>query len=57
MAKLSPNEFYKFYTTGIYPLDIPNKPAVPIASKTISELGAGKKSSDSMLGVSVSDSP
>ncbi len=57
LAKLSPNEFYKFYTTGIYPLDIPNKPAVPIASKTISELGAGKKSSDSMLGVSVSDSP
>jgi putative transposase len=48
LAKLSPNEFYKFYTTGTYPLDIPNKPAVPIASKSISELGAGKKSRDSM---------
>lgn len=57
LAKLSPNEFYKFYTTGIYPLDIPNKPAVPIASKPISELGLGKKSRDSTLSVSASDSP
>jgi len=57
LAKLSPSEFYKFYTTGIYPLDIPNKPAVPIASKPISELGAGKKSRDSALGVSASGSP
>jgi putative transposase len=57
LAKLSPNEFYKFYTTGTYPLDIPNKPAVPIASKSISELGAGKKSRDSMLGVSASVIP
>ena len=25
-AKLSPNEFYQFYITGIYPLEIPDKP-------------------------------
>lgn len=57
LAKLSPNEFYKFYTTGIYPLDIPNKPAVPIASKPISELGVRKKSRDSTLSVPASGSP
>lgn len=29
LAKLSPNEFYSFVTTGIYPLKVPNAPAVP----------------------------
>lgn len=39
LAKLSPDEFYKFITTGIYPLDIPNKPPVPQIQKSPSELG------------------
>ena len=29
LAKLSPNEFYSFVATGIYPLKVPNAPAVP----------------------------
>lgn len=49
LAKLAPNEFYKFYTTGIYPLDIPNKPEPPIPSKSADELGAGMESRDSTL--------
>ena len=28
LAKLSPNEFYRFVSTGIYPLNIPDKPLV-----------------------------
>ena len=47
LAKLAPNEFYKFYTTGIYPLDIPNKPDPPIPSKSADELGEGMESRDS----------
>ena len=43
LAKLSPNEFYKFVTTRIYPLDIPNKPSVPSIEKARSELGAKAK--------------
>ena len=39
LAKLAPNEFYEFITTGIYPLDIPNKPNVPSYQKEASELG------------------
>lgn len=42
LAKLSPNEYYKFVTTGEYPLDIPNVPAPPVIKKNPSELGAGK---------------
>lgn len=44
LAKLSPNEFYKFATTSEYPLTIPNIPAPPIPQKTPEELGtkAGK---------------
>jgi transposase InsO family protein len=38
LAKLSPNEFYKFITTGVYPLDIPNTPSVPEIRKKPSEL-------------------
>ena len=39
LAKLSPNEFYEFYTTGIYPLKVDNPPAVPAPEKDPSELG------------------
>ena len=40
LAKLAPVEFYKFFTTGVYPLDVPNIPERPVAKKDISELGA-----------------
>ena len=40
LAKLSPNEYYKFVTTGVYPLDVPNVPAIPVIEKDPSELGA-----------------
>ena len=36
---LSPNEYYEFITTGVYPLDIPNPPKVPEILKTAAELG------------------
>ena len=39
LAKLSPNEYYRFVTTGIYPLDIPNVPALPEIQKRPEELG------------------
>jgi putative transposase len=39
LAKLAPNEFYKFVTTGEYPLDVPNVPALPVISKNPKELG------------------
>ena len=39
LAKLSPNEFYKFVTTGEYPLDIPNAPAPPTIRKKTKDLG------------------
>ena len=57
LAKLAPNEFYKFYTTGIYPLDIPNKPDPPVPSKSAEELGAGMESRDSTLDASASGQP
>lgn len=38
LAKLSPNEFYKFITTGEYPLDIPNIPVLPSIAKKSDEL-------------------
>lgn len=41
LAKLSPNEFYQFVTTGKYPLDIPNVPPVPGIRKRADELGRG----------------
>ena len=46
LAKLSPNEYYQFVTSGIYPLDVPNTPAPPAYEKQPEELGihaAGKK--------------
>lgn len=39
LAKLSPDEFYKFATTGEYPLDIPNVPAPPAIPKDSKLLG------------------
>ena len=39
LAKLSPNEYYKFVTTGVYPLDISNIPEVPSVQKTPDALG------------------
>lgn len=47
LAKLSPNEFYAFYQTGIYPLKVDNPPDVPIPEKNPSELG--KKAIDSTI--------
>lgn len=38
LAKLSPNEFYEFVTTGEYPLDVPNTPAMPLIAKSPKEL-------------------
>lgn len=42
LAKLSPNEFYEFYKTGIYPLDIANKPEPPKPPKEATELGVAR---------------
>lgn len=49
LAKLSPNEFYQFCITKVYPLEVPQKPPVPEVLKSASELGAGTKSGDSTL--------
>lgn len=40
LAKLAPNEFYEFFITGEYPLDIPNQPERPVVTKKPEELGA-----------------
>ncbi len=40
LAKLSPNEYYEFVTTGVYPLDIPNVPMLPAIAKDPAQLGA-----------------
>jgi transposase InsO family protein len=45
LAYLSPNEYYKFVTTGRYPLDIPNPPKPPVIEKKPEELGR-KRDSD-----------
>lgn len=39
LAKLSPNEFYEFCITGIYPLQVPNAPEAPAIAQERSELG------------------
>ncbi len=57
LAKLSPNEFYEFYTTGEYPLDISSKPDVPAPTKAVAELGAGMESRDSTLDAPASGQP
>lgn len=53
LAKLSPTEFYEFCTTGMYPLNIPNKPAVPAAHKPVCELGAEAEPGNSRPGCAV----
>ena len=45
LAKLSPNEYYSFVATGIYPLSLPNTPAVPTPLKAAFELGNTAESS------------
>ena len=44
LAKLSPNEYYKFVTSGEYPLDTPNVPSLPVIEKDPSDLGVSKHS-------------
>ena len=39
LCMLSPNEYYKFVTTGVYPLAIDNPPKVPEILKPPTELG------------------
>ena len=38
LCKLSPNEYYEFVTTGIYPLPIDNPPKPPVIQKKADEL-------------------
>ena len=57
LAKLSPNEFYQFYTTKVYPLRIPNKPTPPVPSKSMMDLGVEMESRDSMLDALASGQP
>ena len=40
LAKLSPDEYFSFVTTGIYPLALSNKPSPPAIPKSPNELGA-----------------
>lgn len=47
LAKLSPNEYYEFVTTGFYPIKISNPPPIPAIQKDASELGKGANDSDS----------
>ncbi len=46
LAKLAPNEFYEFYTTGIYPLKVDNPPTVPTPEKKPEELGKTDKAQE-----------
>lgn len=39
LAKLAPNEYYNFITTGLYPLNIPVVPELPVIKKQPEELG------------------
>ena len=39
LCKLSPNEYYEFVTTGIYPLPIDNPPKPPSIQKKAEEIG------------------
>ncbi len=47
-AKLSPNEFYDFATTVIYPPDVYDKPDRPAIKRPAKELGTSR-ASDSLL--------
>ena len=46
LCRLSPNEYYKFVTTGVYPLSIANPPRVPQVLKAPSELGTKQGNND-----------
>ena len=46
LCMLSPNEYYKFVTTGVYPLSIANQPRVPQVLKAPSELGTKQGNND-----------
>ena len=46
LAYLSPNEYYEFVTTGVYPLDIPNPPKPPVIEKLPEELGKKVSNAD-----------
>lgn len=46
LAKLSPDEFYEFYTTGEYPIKAVDPPPVPVPEKTGEELGRVKPARD-----------
>lgn len=46
LAKLSPNEYYRFCMTGEYPLDVTNPPSRPVAEKEPGELGKKPSSTD-----------
>ena len=39
LAKLSPNEFYQYVTTGVYPMNVPNIRAAKALGSINSELG------------------
>ena len=43
LAKLSPNEYFQFVTTGVYPLKISNPPSVPGIAKQPEDLGTAVK--------------
>ncbi len=43
LAKLAPTEFYQFYMTGSYPLDVANVPAVPVAEKAKPQQESGNE--------------
>ena len=45
LCMLSPNEFYKFVTTGVYPLAINNPPQVPEVQKSPEELSKREEAS------------
>lgn len=46
LAKLAPNEFYNFVTTGEYPLDVTIAPTLPVIAKKPEELGIGTELKD-----------
>ena len=46
LCRLSPNEYYKFVTTGVYPLSIANPPRVSQVLKAPSELGTKQGNND-----------
>lgn len=50
LAKLAPNEYYQFCTTGEYPLKIPTPPEVPAIQKKPAELGKKRNPSKTEKG-------